>query len=114
MFAPFLKIDFREARREALEEFGKTWDGKYPMIYKSWEKHWDDLSEFIKYPTEIRRAVYTANAVIASNVSFHIDWGLVAKGLEKLPEQAKEIMLHSDQGSQFTSLPYRKIAGQKT
>jgi transposase-like protein len=26
-----------EAGREALEEFGRTWDGKYPMIYKSWE-----------------------------------------------------------------------------
>jgi transposase InsO family protein len=54
-----------------------------------------------------------SNAVIASNVSFHNDWGLVAKGLEKLPEQAKKIILHSDQGSQFTSLLYRKIAEQK-
>ena len=51
------------AARDALEDFGKTWDGKYPMIYKSWESHWDDLSGFFKYPPEIRRAIYTTNAV---------------------------------------------------
>jgi transposase-like protein len=33
------------------------------MIYQTWEKHWDDLSEFFKHPPEIRRAVYTANAI---------------------------------------------------
>jgi transposase-like protein len=36
-----------EARRDALEEFGKTWNGKYPMIYKSWDQRWDDLNEFL-------------------------------------------------------------------
>jgi transposase InsO family protein len=38
------------------------------------------------------------NAIIASNVSSHNDWGLIVKGLEMLPEQANGIMLHSDQG----------------
>ena len=56
-----------EAGREALEDFGKTWNGKYPMIYQSWERHWDDLSEFFKYPPEIRRAIYTTNAVESLN-----------------------------------------------
>jgi transposase-like protein len=31
-----------EAGRDALEEFGKTWNTKYPMIYQSWDSHWDD------------------------------------------------------------------------
>jgi transposase-like protein len=56
-----------EAGREALEEFGRKWDDKYPMIYKSWERRWDDLCEFFKYPPEIRRAVYTTNAVESMN-----------------------------------------------
>jgi transposase-like protein len=56
-----------EAGREALEDFGKTWNGKYPMIYQSWERHWGDLSEFFKYPPEIRRAIYTTNAVESLN-----------------------------------------------
>ena len=51
------------AGREALEEFGKTWNDKYPMIYKSWERHWEDLSEFFRYSPEIRKAIYTTNAV---------------------------------------------------
>ena len=55
------------AGREALEEFGKTWDEKYPMIYKSWTHHWNDLSEFFKYSPEIRRAIYTTNAVESMN-----------------------------------------------
>jgi transposase-like protein len=56
-----------ESGREALEDFGKTWNGKSPMIYKSWEHHWNDLSEFFKYPPEIRRAIYTTNAIESLN-----------------------------------------------
>jgi len=37
------------------------------MIYKSWVEHWKDLSEFLKYPPEIRRAIYTTNAVESLN-----------------------------------------------
>lgn len=55
------------AARDALEEFGKTWDDKYPMIYKSWDQRWDDLCEFFKYPLEIRKAIYTTNAVESLN-----------------------------------------------
>ena len=51
------------AGRAALEDFGKTWDAKYPMVYKSWDHHWENLSEFFKYLPEIRRAIYSTNAV---------------------------------------------------
>jgi len=37
-----------ESVRAALEEFRKTWEGKYPMICQSWDRRWDDLSEFFK------------------------------------------------------------------
>ncbi|GHT61412.1 hypothetical protein FACS1894109_19940 [Spirochaetia bacterium] len=30
------------AGRDALEEFGKIWNAKYPMVYQSWDSHWDD------------------------------------------------------------------------
>ena len=40
------------------------------MIQRSWEKHWDDLSEFFKYPEEIRRVIYTTNAIESLNASF--------------------------------------------
>ena len=56
-----------EVARNALEDFRNIWDSKYPMIYKSWDNHWDDLSEFFKYPQEIRRAIYTTNAIESLN-----------------------------------------------
>jgi len=52
-----------EAALFALEEFGEKWRGKYPQIYKSWENNWSELSTFFKYPEEIRRLIYTTNAV---------------------------------------------------
>ena len=56
-----------EAGRQALEDFGETWNEKYPMVYQSWHRHWDDLSEFFKYPSDIRKAIYTINAVESLN-----------------------------------------------
>jgi transposase-like protein len=56
-----------EAGRDALEEFGKIWNGRYPMIYRSWSEHWNDLCEFFKYPPEIRKAIYTTNAIESLN-----------------------------------------------
>jgi transposase-like protein len=51
-----------EAGHDALEDFGKKWNDKYPVIYKSWDQRWDDLNEFFKYPPEIRQAIYTTRA----------------------------------------------------
>lgn len=54
---------------EALEGFGKKWDSKYPMISASWERSWSDLTEFFNYPEEIRKAIYTTNAIESLNFS---------------------------------------------
>jgi transposase-like protein len=56
-----------EAGRDALEAFGTMWNAKYPMICQSWNAHWDDLSEFFNYPPEIRKAIYTTNAIESLN-----------------------------------------------
>lgn len=53
----------------ALEDFGKAWDSKYPMIRRSWESRWNDLNEFFRYPDEIRRVIYTTNAIESLNYS---------------------------------------------
>ena len=58
-----------EEALEALDDFGKKWNSRYPMIQRSWEAHWDDLSEFFKYPEEIRRVIYTTNAIESLNAS---------------------------------------------
>jgi len=46
-----------------LEEFREKWNKKYPQICKSWDLNWAELSTFFKYPDEVRRLIYTTNAV---------------------------------------------------
>jgi transposase-like protein len=46
-----------------LEEFKDNWNKKYPQIAKSWEGNWTALSAYFKYPAEVRRLIYTTNAV---------------------------------------------------
>ena len=58
-----------EEALEALDDFGRKWNSKYPMIQRSWEAHWNDLSEFFKYPYEIRRVIYTTNSIESLNAS---------------------------------------------
>jgi len=47
----------------ALETFKEKWNGKYPQIYKMWENNWVDVAGFFRYPEEMRRLIYTTNAV---------------------------------------------------
>jgi len=47
----------------AKEEFREKWDKKYPNILMSWDKNWAELTAFFEYPAEIRRIIYTTNAV---------------------------------------------------
>src|SRR5574344_1565507 len=58
-----------EAGHDALEEFGKIWNERYPMIYKSWQANWNDLTEFFNYPEPVRKAIYTTNAIESLNYS---------------------------------------------
>ena len=46
-----------------LEEFREKWNKKYPQICKSWDDNWAELSTYFKYPDEVRRLIYTTNAV---------------------------------------------------
>ena len=58
-----------ESGHEALEEFGKKWNNKYPMIQVSWERNWNDLTEFFNYPKDVRRTIYTTNTIESLNFS---------------------------------------------
>ncbi len=51
----------------ALEVFAEHWDGRYPQIAKSWRENWANLSTYFKYPEEIRRLIYTTNAIEGFN-----------------------------------------------
>jgi putative transposase len=47
----------------AKEEFREKWDKKYPSILRSWDANWTDLITYFDYNPEIRRLIYTTNAV---------------------------------------------------
>ncbi len=55
-----------EAERE-LAHFGEAWDKKYAAISKSWNEHWPDLITLFDYPEEIRKVIYTTNAIESLN-----------------------------------------------
>ena len=54
---------------QALKDFGAKWDRKYPSISKSWQTNWPELITFLKYPADIRKAIYTTNAIESLNRS---------------------------------------------
>lgn len=51
----------------ALEDFALKWDDKYSRIAQTWRNHWANLCTFFDYPDEIRRAIYTTNAIESLN-----------------------------------------------
>ena len=56
-----------EQAQAALTQFEGTWGERYPMIGKSWRNNWTRLRPFFAYPPEIRRAIYTTNAIESLN-----------------------------------------------
>ncbi|KKF36007.1 hypothetical protein SY86_12140 [Erwinia tracheiphila] len=55
------------AARMALAAFAEEWDDKYPQISKSWRAHGENLNTFFGYPSDIRKAIYTTNAIESLN-----------------------------------------------
>lgn len=53
----------------ALDAFGKKWDSKYPTISQMWRKNWQRVIPFFDYPEDIRKAIYTTNAIESLNRS---------------------------------------------
>jgi Transposase and inactivated derivatives len=51
----------------ALNTFSSRWDKKYPKISQSWQDNWANLSTYFKYPQEVRRLIYTTNAIEGFN-----------------------------------------------
>jgi len=66
-----LKSIYRSATEDEalmeLEKFGAKWDEKYPKIANSWKNHWHNLRTIFDYPSEIRQAIYTTNAIESLN-----------------------------------------------
>ena len=57
----------KEKAEMALNQLDLTWGKKYPVMVKSWLNNWDNLSNYFKYPEDIRRIIYTTNIIESFN-----------------------------------------------
>lgn len=53
----------------ALEALAEKWDGRYPTVSKSWRTHWAKIIPMFAFPDDIRKVIYTTNAVESVNMT---------------------------------------------
>ena len=57
------KANTEELALGALDDLDEKWGSKYPSSIASWRKNWPQLSTYFKYPSEIRKIIYTTNSI---------------------------------------------------
>jgi len=62
----YRSITVEDAEQE-LDAFAEKWDDKFPTISQMWRRHWDNLITLFDYPDDIRKAIYTTNAIESLN-----------------------------------------------
>ncbi|AUS97693.1 IS256 family transposase [Clostridium thermosuccinogenes] len=60
---PIYKAATEALALQELDAFESKWGSKYPNAVRSWRNNWEELSVFFKYPREIRKIIYTTNAI---------------------------------------------------
>lgn len=66
---PIYQAATLEEAEAALDAFAAKWDTKYPAISQIWIRHWENIIPLFEYPMEIRRVIYTTNAIESLNRS---------------------------------------------
>ena len=56
-----------DAAQQALEAFDETWGKRFPVITQAWLNAWEYVIPFLAFPPEVRRVIYTTNAIEALN-----------------------------------------------
>ena len=79
-----------EAGWTALQNFRALYDARFPSIGRSWEAAWDELSPFFDYPPEIRKIIYTTNAIESVNRSLR----KISKNRGVFPHQESLLKLY--------------------
>lgn len=58
-----------EEAEMALTSFADKWDAQFPTISQIWLRHWENITPFFGYPREIRKVIYTTNAIESMNMT---------------------------------------------
>ena len=73
-FANDLKTIYHAADEESghtnMLKVKEKWDSKYPNAMKSWEENWDVLTPMFKFSAEVRKVIYTTNAIESLNSAY--------------------------------------------
>lgn len=89
-----LKAIYRAATAEEAEreraEFAERWNAKYPTIAALWQRHWERIIPFFAFPAEIRKIIYTTNAVESLNMT--LSKALKTRGAFPSEEAALKVM----------------------
>jgi putative transposase len=56
-----------DAARQELERFDEKWGARFPVITQAWLDSWEYVTPFLAFPPEVRRVIYTTNAIEALN-----------------------------------------------
>ncbi len=59
-----------EAAEADFAEFSEQWQDTYPAMIRSWENNWAEFVPFLEFPAELRKIVYTTNAIESLNARF--------------------------------------------
>jgi putative transposase len=57
----------QDAAGDELQAFSEKWDDRFPTISRSWLEHWEQITPFLAFPTDVRRIIYTTNTIEALN-----------------------------------------------
>ena len=59
-----------EQGRAQLERVTEKWEAKYPNAMKSWAQNWDVISPIFKFSNDVRKVIYTTNAIESLNSTY--------------------------------------------
>jgi len=84
------KADTVEEAEQALDAFEEKWGGQYPMVVKSWRSNWANIITFFDFPKEIRKVIYTTNAI--ESINSQLRKVVKKKGAFPTPESVRKVM----------------------
>jgi putative transposase len=80
----------QEAAEQALDDFEATWGERFPMVVKSWRSNWTNLTTFFGYPPELRKVIYTTNAI--ESINAQLRKVVKKKGAFPTPDSVRKVM----------------------
>jgi len=79
-----------ESAESALDAFAEKWDARFPNISRSWRDRWEQVIPFFAYPPEIRKVIYTTNAI--ESIQSQLRRVTRQRGAFPTPDSAKKVL----------------------